>query len=92
VGLQKENVLIYSGLLMVYLYLTLFACLFICLQPPEQFFSYLMAVTITRDKAANLDLHLAHMAFSGEGSFLCHTYCGMGPRFIRSNPKDVHPE
>jgi hypothetical protein len=31
------------------------------------------------------------MAFSGEGSFSCHTYCDTGPRFIRSYPKDRYP-
>jgi hypothetical protein len=33
--------------------------LFVCLKPPDQFFSYLAVVTITGDKAANLDLWLA---------------------------------
>jgi hypothetical protein len=28
---------------------------------------------------------------SREGSLSCHTYCGTGPRFIRSHPKDWHP-
>jgi hypothetical protein len=28
------------------------------------------------------------MGFSSESSFTCHTCCNMGPRFIRSNPKD----
>jgi hypothetical protein len=30
--------------------------LFVCFEPHEQFFSYLAAVTIASDKAANLDL------------------------------------
>jgi hypothetical protein len=42
---------------------------FVRLYPHEQFFSYLVAVTITGDRAANLDLRLALMAFSSEGSF-----------------------
>jgi hypothetical protein len=49
------------------------------------------AVTITGDRTANLDLCLALMAFSREGSFTCHTYCDTGPRFIQSLPKDQHP-
>jgi hypothetical protein len=56
--------------------------LFVYLLPPEQFFSYPTAVTITGDRAANLDLCLAHMAFSSKGSFSCHTYCDAGPRFF----------
>jgi hypothetical protein len=55
------------------------------------FFSYPAAVTITGDGAANLDLCLALMAFSNEGSFSCHTYCDTGPRFIWSHTKDRHP-
>jgi hypothetical protein len=54
----------------------------------EQFFSYLATVTITGDKAANLDLCLALAAFSSEGSFTCHTYCDTGPSFLRPYPKD----
>jgi hypothetical protein len=34
-------------------------CLFECFEPQEQFFSNLTAVTITGDKASNLDLFLA---------------------------------
>jgi hypothetical protein len=59
-----------------------FVCLF------EQFFSYLVTVTITGDRAANLGLCLALTAFSNEGSFTCHTYCDTGPSFLRSYPKD----
>jgi hypothetical protein len=33
-----------------------FDCLFVCLKPHEQFFSYLAAVTITGDRAANFGL------------------------------------
>jgi hypothetical protein len=36
------------------------------------FFSYLATVTITGDRAANLDLCLALTAFSSEGSFTPH--------------------
>jgi hypothetical protein len=46
----------------------MYVCLFDCLQPPEQFFSYPAAVTITGDRAAK-DLFLAIMTFSSEGSF-----------------------
>jgi hypothetical protein len=63
-------------------------CLFICFESHEQFFSYLASVTIAGDRAANLDLCLALPAFSSEGSFTCHTYCDMGPPFLRSYPKD----
>jgi hypothetical protein len=51
----------------------------VCLKPPEQFFSYPAIVTITGDRAANLGLCLALMAFSSEGSFSWHTYYDMGP-------------
>jgi hypothetical protein len=63
-------------------------CLFVCFESHEQFFSYLVTVTITGDGAANLDLCLALTAFSSEGSFTCHTYCDTGPPFLRSYPKD----
>jgi hypothetical protein len=59
------------------------------LQPPKQFFSYPAAVTITGDSVTNLDLFLALMAFSSEGSLSC--YSDTGPRFIVSHPKDRHP-
>ena len=49
------------------------------------------AIAITGDRAANLDLCLALMAFSSEGSFSCYTCCHTGPRFIRSRPKDMYP-
>jgi hypothetical protein len=65
----------------------MFVCLFIA---AWAIFSYPVAVTITGDGAANLDLCLALMAFSSEGSFSCHTYCDTGPRFIRSHLKDRH--
>jgi hypothetical protein len=65
-----------------------FAC-FVCLfESHEQFFSYLATVTITGDRAANLDICLALVAFSSEGSFTCHTYCDTGPPFLRSYPKN----
>jgi hypothetical protein len=32
--------------------------------------------------------YLVLMAFSSEGSFTCHTYCDMGPPFLRSYPED----
>jgi hypothetical protein len=54
----------------------------------EQFFSYLATVTIADDRAANLDLCLALMAFSSENSFTCHTYCDTEPPFLGSYPKD----
>jgi hypothetical protein len=46
----------------------IFVCLF-CFESNKQFFSYLATVTIAGDGAANLDLCLALMAFSSEGSF-----------------------
>jgi hypothetical protein len=64
----------------------LLPCLFVCFETHEQFFSYLATVTITGDRAANLDLCLALTAFSSEGSFTCHTYCDTGPPFLRSYP------
>jgi hypothetical protein len=68
--------------------LVCFVCLNVCFESHEQFFSYLATVTITGDGAANLDLCLALMAFSSEGSFTCHTYCDTGPPFLWSYPKD----
>jgi hypothetical protein len=53
--------------------------MFDCFEPHEQFFSYLAAVTIAGDRAANLDLCLAFMAFSSEGSFTSHTYYDTRP-------------
>jgi hypothetical protein len=50
-----------------------------------------LLVTITGDRAENLDLCLAFMAFSSEGSFTCNTYCHTRPRYIRSHPDDRHP-
>jgi hypothetical protein len=64
-----------------------FVCLF-CFESHEHFFSYLVTVTITSDRAAHLDLYLALTAFSSEGSYTCHTYCNTGPPFLRSYPKD----
>jgi hypothetical protein len=60
--------------------------LFICL---EQFFSYLAAVIINGDRAANLDLCLTITTFSSEGSYTCHTCCDTGPTVLRSYPKDT---
>jgi hypothetical protein len=37
--------------------------LLVCLLSPEQFFSYAVSATITSDRAANLDLFVALMAF-----------------------------
>jgi hypothetical protein len=44
----------------------------------EQFFSYLTAVTITLERASNLDICLAFAAFNSEGSLMCHTYYDTG--------------
>jgi hypothetical protein len=52
-----------------------------------KFFSYLVAVTIMADRAANLVLCLAVMAFSSEGYFMCLICCDMGHPFW-SYPKD----
>jgi hypothetical protein len=73
--------------------LTCFLCLFsfgvfFFFELHEQFFSCLATVTITGDRAANLDLFLALTAFSSEGSFTCHIYCEKGPSFLRSCPKE----
>jgi hypothetical protein len=56
-----------------------------CFESHEQYFSYLVTINITGDRAANLDLCLA---FSSEGCFTYHTYCNIGPPFLRSYPKD----
>jgi hypothetical protein len=53
---------------------TMFLCFFYIYQH-QQFFSYLVAVTITGFRAANLDICSALVAFSSEGSFTCHIYC-----------------
>jgi hypothetical protein len=64
-------------------------CLFVFyFESHEQFFSYLATVTITGDRAANLELCLALTTISSEGFFTCHTYCDTGPPFLRSYPKD----
>jgi hypothetical protein len=44
-----------------------------------------------RWQGCKLDLCLALVDFSNEGSFSCHTYCDIGPQFIRSHQKDRHP-
>jgi hypothetical protein len=41
---------------------------FCCLELPEQFFSFSAAITITGDRAVNLDLYLALIAFNSEVS------------------------
>jgi hypothetical protein len=53
----------------------------------EEYYSHLATVSIYGDRAANLDLCLALVAFSSQGSFTCHTYCDTGPPFLRSYPK-----
>jgi hypothetical protein len=63
-------------------------CLSVCFESHQQFFSFLATVTITGDRATNLDLCLALTAFSSEGYFTCHTYCDTGSPFPRSYPKD----
>jgi hypothetical protein len=57
---------------------------YICLLPPQQFFSYPVAIAISGDSAANLNLCLAIMAVSSEGSFTCLICCD----FIRCHSKD----
>jgi hypothetical protein len=37
----------------------------------------------------NLDILLALMAFSNEGSFTCHTCCDTGPPLLRKYPKPL---
>jgi hypothetical protein len=69
--------------------LNCFVCLFDCFELHEQFLNYLVAVSLTSDMPANLDLCLALMAFSSEDSFMCHTYCDMGPPSVSSYPKDL---
>jgi hypothetical protein len=50
--------------------LTRLFVLFVCLEPHEQFFKYLAAVTITGDKAANLGLCSALRTFEQGGIFI----------------------
>ena len=64
---------------------------FVCLSLQEQFFGFLAAVANTGDRAAKLDLCLALMTFSSEGSFTYHTCCDTGLRFILSHLKDQQP-
>jgi hypothetical protein len=59
--------------------LFLLVSLFVCFESQEQFFSYLVTVTIAGDRAANLYLCLAFTASSSEGFFMCHSYCNTGP-------------
>jgi hypothetical protein len=64
-------------------------CVFVCLfWAARAIFSYLAAVTISSDRAANLDLCLALTAFSSDDSLTCHTYCDTGPPFLTSYSKD----
>jgi hypothetical protein len=56
---------------------------FVCLQPPEQLFSYLAAFTITCDRAANLDLYLALKAFSSEGSLRATLAVGPSRSYLK---------
>jgi hypothetical protein len=58
-------------------------CLFVYSRRSNFLAICMAAVTITGDTAAILDLCLAFVAFSSEGSF--------GRRFLRSHPKDRHP-
>jgi hypothetical protein len=67
-----------------------FIRLFVCFESYEQFFSYLAFVTITGDRAVNLDLCLAPTAFSSEGPFMCHTYCDTGPLFFLGHIQKTH--
>jgi hypothetical protein len=69
----------------------LFVCLFDCLWLHKQFFSYLVAVALIKDRVANLDLFFAVTAFSSEGLFTCHTYCDTKSQFIWSHLKDRSP-
>jgi hypothetical protein len=55
-----STLLIYIKLIYKAIYfINLFAFCFLCLQPHGQFFSYLTAVTIIGDRAANVDLCVA---------------------------------
>ena len=61
--------------------------LFVVFRPVENI-SLILRRHHCRWRAANLDLCLALMAFSSEGSLACHTCCDTGPPFLRSYPKD----
>jgi hypothetical protein len=47
--------------------------LFDCLWSQEQFFSYLVAVTITGDRASNLDIYALHLWLLTVRVLLCAT-------------------
>jgi hypothetical protein len=51
-------------------------------------FSYLAVVTIIGDRAANLDLCVALLAFSSKGSSTCLTCCDTAPPFLKT--QDSH--
>jgi hypothetical protein len=61
--------------LFLYMLLQKYVSLFVCFESHEQFFSYLVTITITGDRAANLDLCLVLTAFSMR-VLLRNTYCG----------------
>jgi hypothetical protein len=64
---------------------------FVCLYLPEQFFSYLVAVTITGGRAAKLDLCLTLMAFSSEGSFSCQHLLRQGASVYTVSSEGLAP-
>jgi hypothetical protein len=81
---QKNSINYYArAICFRYLAVVPFVCLFVCLDLHEQFFSYLATVTNACDRAANLDLCLAHTTFNIEGSFTCYTYCDTGRPFFK---------
>ena len=65
--------------------------LFVVFRPVENI-SLILRRHHCRWRAANLDLCLALMAFSSEGSLACHTCCDTGHPFLRSSPRtrDIH--
>jgi hypothetical protein len=69
-------------------YITVNSCIF---RLNEQFFSYMyLAGHHCRLEDCKFRPTCMLSTYScSEGSFMCHTYCDMGPPFLRSYPKDL---
>jgi hypothetical protein len=72
--LSRINWTIYDRSVTVLLWLIVYSCLSI--------FSSIQQLSPLPVTATDLILCLVLMAFSSEGSFMCHTCCATGPRFI----------
>jgi hypothetical protein len=80
------------GLWQIYSQILIFPCKCFCLIVYNSMsnFSAIWRLLLVMWQAANLDLCLALMDFSSEGSFTCHTCFDTGPQFMRSNLKERH--